>query len=352
MTQTDVRQNNFDLLRLLAATQVVFHHGMTHLNVPIPWLSSVLNFFPGVPIFFALSGFLISLSLERNPQLMPYARNRFLRIYPALWVCFIISVITVALVRGSVFEQAGLSQVIVWVLAQLSIVQFYNPDFLRGYGVGVLNGSLWTIPVELQFYIVLPVLYLGLGWHKHKRDLSLIVLTLLMGGVYWHYTTLRTEGEVSTLVRLYQETLAPHLYMFLAGVLLQRHFRRIWPWLHNKVLLWLGVYVFTALVTQWLGLGLINPISFIPLAFFILACAYTLPLLSHQLLRGNDISYGTYIYHMIVINAMVELGYLGRFYYLGIVLSITFVLAYLSWRIVEKPALALKRISQKPLSSK
>lgn len=40
----------------------------------------------------------------------------------------------------------------------MSFVQFYNPDWLRGFGTGVLNGSLWSIPVELQYYVLLPFL--------------------------------------------------------------------------------------------------------------------------------------------------------------------------------------------------
>ena len=42
-------------------------------------------------------------------------------------------------------------------------VKTKHPDFLRGYGVGVLNGSLWTIPVELQFYALVPLIYWSLS---------------------------------------------------------------------------------------------------------------------------------------------------------------------------------------------
>jgi peptidoglycan/LPS O-acetylase OafA/YrhL len=52
-----------------------------------------------------------------------------------------------------------------WAAAQLSFLQFYNPDFMRHYGTGVLNGSVWTICVELQFYVPIPLLY----WLMHSR---------------------------------------------------------------------------------------------------------------------------------------------------------------------------------------
>ncbi|MFZ1324637.1 MAG: acyltransferase, partial [Candidatus Contendobacter sp.] len=145
----DLRSNNFDLLRLLAATQVLVVHGIDHLYPDWIFLKYVLSFFPGVPIFFVISGFLISASYERNPNLWQYAQNRILRIFPALWVCLTVSIFF-AMVVGRV--HFPIDKTIPWLIAQATFFQFYNPDFLRSFGVGVLNGSLWTITIELQFY--------------------------------------------------------------------------------------------------------------------------------------------------------------------------------------------------------
>ena len=79
------RVNNFDLLRIFAATEVLLLHSFTHLKLPFPVWFKVLANFPGVPMFFVMSGFLISASYERNGELKNYFRNRILRIYPALW---------------------------------------------------------------------------------------------------------------------------------------------------------------------------------------------------------------------------------------------------------------------------
>jgi len=45
-----------------------------------------------------------------------------------------------------------------WVVGQISFVQFDNPELMREFGTGVANGSLWTISVELQFYLMVPVI--------------------------------------------------------------------------------------------------------------------------------------------------------------------------------------------------
>ena len=78
------RLNNFDLLRLGAALQVALEHAAFHLEVQEGWWGRVSLLMPGVPIFFFISGFLISRSYESNSRLDEYFRNRGLRIYPAL----------------------------------------------------------------------------------------------------------------------------------------------------------------------------------------------------------------------------------------------------------------------------
>lgn len=85
MTRNEFRVNNFDMLRMLAALQVVVIHGIEHFKIPVPSLVTViLSLFPGVPIFFFISGFLITASLIRNPSLIYFFQNRFLRIFPGL----------------------------------------------------------------------------------------------------------------------------------------------------------------------------------------------------------------------------------------------------------------------------
>jgi len=73
-----------------------------------------------------------------------------------------------------------------------------------------------------------------------------------------------------------------------------------------------------------------------------ISCAFTYPHLGN-ILKRNDISYGVYIYHMLVINSLVELGYKGKLDYLIVAIIVTIFLGTLSWFLVEKKALSFKK---------
>lgn len=347
MDRFDFKKNNFDLVRLMAALQVAIVHGFEHLGVEQGRVFvNFISIFPGVPIFFVISGFLISASWERDSSLGSYIRNRVLRIYPALWACLLFSVLTVYLVYP--FD-TNIPEFFSWVLAQTTFVQFYNPEFLRGYGVGVLNGSLWTIPVELQFYVLLPFLYLffdRIGW----RPLALLLFLLIFVGLNQIYIGSRGQSE-GVIVKLFGVSILPYLYMFLIGVLLQRNLAFVEKYLASKALLWLLVFLVTAAASRMLGFNYsgndLNPILAISIALLTISFSYSYTARFSTLLKGNDISYGVYIYHMVIVNVLVHSKIFTPGLSFFVMLISTVLIAYLSWVLIEKRALLLKKRSLK-----
>ena len=128
-----IRRNNFDLIRLAAAAQVMLVHLSDNLFRHENAVIHLLRVFPGVPIFFLISGFLISASWERNSDWRVYARSRFLRIMPGYWAVFLFSL--AAIVFGSGIDLlAHLRDLILWIAAQLAFLS--EVDVLRHDGAG------------------------------------------------------------------------------------------------------------------------------------------------------------------------------------------------------------------------
>jgi peptidoglycan/LPS O-acetylase OafA/YrhL len=352
------RVNNFDLIRLIAALQVAVVHASTHLEILglQEEILIILSYFPGVPIFFFISGFLISKSYENNPVLNEYASNRMLRIYPALIVCTIFSLIVVYVTGYIPNKNVELLEVIVWFVGQVSIVQFYNPEFLREFGVGVINGSLWTISVELQFYVFIPVVYYLLKYKIKEKNINRSLIYMIIVFMMFHFAKYRYESVYSEdiIFKVYSVTFIPWIWMFLVGVLFQRNFELLFRMLSGKAIHVLLLYLVTTYIsTTYFGLRLgngINPLLYLFLSVLIFSTAYTFPSLSYKILGRNDISYGVYIYHMPVVNVMIYYGYTADLMYLAILISFTIVLSAISWVVFERNSMKLKKHPLNPLN--
>jgi len=306
-------------------------------------LYSFLQWFPGVPIFFVISGFLISRSFENQPVIGDYARKRFLRIYPALWACFLSTIVMVAVLAPTTLTTANRKELVAWMAAHVSFFQFYNPSFLRDFGIGVVNGSLWTIPVELQFYAAVPVVYFLSGGPRRLTNSKLLVLITIFLVVNQVALSFRSAHPDELWCKLLMASMFPYFWLFLLGVIAQRNWRHLQGLFQDKFLVWMILY---AVGNQILGgagftVGTNHPtpiLAFV-LAGLTLSAAYSYRGFAEKVLRGHDISYGLYIYHMPVINAFVELRFTASMLYALVAFQLTLVLAVLSWGLIESPSL-------------
>jgi peptidoglycan/LPS O-acetylase OafA/YrhL len=346
------RVNNFDIIRLLAALQVANHHIMLHLKIEYTSLAaaSILSYFPGVPIFFFVSGFLISKSYENNTSIKGYASNRILRIYPALIVCTFAALFSIYLTGYLKDRDINAVELGIWVLGQISFFQFYNPEFMREFGTGVMNGSLWTISVELQFYVMAPIVYSVLGLLKSntaKTNYYLLVMIFVFMLFHIGEFGFKQEYGENLLFKLYGVSFVPWIWMFLVGVLFQRNFVILHRILSRKAVYILPFYLAISFyLTTYLGWSTgngINPVLYILLSVLVFSFAYSFPVLSRNILRGNDISYGLYIYHVPVVNILIYYGYTSKSLYASIALIIAVIIAVFSWFIIEKNSIKLKK---------
>jgi peptidoglycan/LPS O-acetylase OafA/YrhL len=353
---SDWRVNNFDLLRLLAALQVAAVHSIGILK-PTGYfahlLAAGLDRFPGVPIFFVISGVLISKSYEHSNSLRDYLRNRCLRIFPGLWVCLVVSVAVILALGVDSFGRITAPDWLLWWARQMSIFQGFKPAFLKRLSTG-LNGSLWTIPIELEFYIVLPALYGILRLRRRLGNMRLLALALASLAVQLLIVSDHRSVAQARAYSLLPVTLVPYLWMFLAGVSIQRNWSTVRGWLVGRARWWGLGYLLLCVAARWLRVGTggnnMSPVFLLPLAGLIVSLAMSAPQLSDRILPHRDVSYGLYLYHMLVINLLVGLAAPSGWASFTTAIIVSLGLAGLSWTLVEKPYLTGKRGSLRAVS--
>jgi hypothetical protein len=113
-----------------------------------------------------------------------------------------------------------------WVGCQGSVFQFWNPEFLRVFGSGVVNGSLWTISFEIQFYCATTLIYWSM--HRHSEtDRNWVFAVLVAAFAPINHFSADIQQSVSRkcsselLGQLLSVSCLPWIYMFLLGVLSQ-----------------------------------------------------------------------------------------------------------------------------------
>jgi len=232
--------------------------------------------------------------------------------------------------------------IIKWIFTQITFFQFWTPEILRSWGTGTPNGSLWTITVEIQFYILLPIVVLSF----RKIGLMYKFIFLFIASVLFNiYISNLLENGESNIVKLWGVSVFPYLYCFLSGAILYLCWPKIRNVIEGKAIYWLLVFLAFSIFTDNSPSYFPNNIQIISnilLSILTISLAYTLPNLG-KILKGNDISYGMYIYHMLVINSLIAIGFVGQVKYLLMAITLTIILSSLSWFLIEKKALSLKK---------
>lgn len=224
-------------LRGVAAIFVFLYHYDTfnpgiRLDLKIPVIGPVLQFplglgWAGVDLFFVLSGFLLTLPFAYArlngrplPALGRYYQRRLLRVFPAYW-----AQLAILLVGGAWFlvyrPLEGID-----LLAHLGMVFNVGPEPVRP-----MLGVWWTLPVELSFYLILPVIA---ALMRPRRWLVFLAITVALSLVYrmWaaeHYAD--RSGAAAVLAATHLPGSLPEFMLGASGALLVhwldlRSFRR------------------------------------------------------------------------------------------------------------------------------
>ena len=182
---------NVNLLRFVAASFVIFCHSFyvaAAKEDPFSVFCMGQTNFGGmaVAVFFFLSGFYVTKSLNRKSDVKEYFKKRFVRIFPQLWIVVLLSVFVLGplLTVNTLGEYFTDKQTYMYLLNGLLIPTHNLPGVFAGniYGATV-NGSLWTLPVEFAAYCGLAVILIFskqiLKNEKHQKWLHLVTVIVL-----------------------------------------------------------------------------------------------------------------------------------------------------------------------------
>jgi peptidoglycan/LPS O-acetylase OafA/YrhL len=331
------RANSFDAIRLIAAAAVIVSHAFplssgSNDGEPLRRLTGGQMTLGelAVLVFFVVSGFLITRSFERSPSLADYARNRALRILPAL-ACMVAGM---TLVLGPLFTTLPLRDYFTdgrfasyWLNVTLVTTKYSLPGvFETNPFPRAVNGVLWTLRFEALFYVVTAAL--GVARLLEKRVLLAILTVALVA-------PLLVELPGDKYVRMFR--------FYAAGSALC-----LW---RDRVPLDLRVAAGAALLCG-LGaaLGGLHEIFAVAGSYLVVYLAFEPRLPLQQAGRWGDFSYGLYIYGFPVQQAVAHLsGPHGWAWNLAVSFPIALALAVASWHGVEKRALRRKHRTVHPV---
>ena len=363
--------NNFDLLRLIAAMLVIGAHSFELTRpkpegAPVTFLHEAWGEL-GVIVFFSISGFLVARSWAYDPQPLSFCVKRALRLMPAL----VLSLLLTALVLGPLTTTLPLSDYLQH--AQTKAYVLHNATFQFDYvlpGVfeqdtyfAAVNGSLWTLPLELKAYcLVLALGVLGVLGLAGRRRLLMPVVAIFLA--------LLTIGSVRSaiplgdrLVGMMHDIQAPPATMAAtrAGVF-QEPARMFASFAIGAGLFavarWIPLRwsVACALAAAWAIIAAVGGAGAVPIAtawllpYVVLLVGYRTSHLVRLPQRLGDYSYGLYIFAFPVQQAIVLwLAPSSGWVTFALATPITAALAVASWHFVEAPALTLKQRIREPL---
>ncbi|MHA7191154.1 acyltransferase family protein [Arthrobacter sp. MDT2-16] len=337
-------------LRALAVLMVVCYH---------IWFGRVSG---GVDVFLLVSAFLLSLSFLRRVEsgkpldLARHWLHQFKRLLPAVVVVLLgtlaASYVLVPQSRwAGILEQswASLFYVQNWVLAS-DAVDYYAED----HSLASPLQHFWSLSVQGQVFILWPLLFLGSSWAARRyrlkfRGVMLLVFGALFAGSLvfsiWETGTNQAYAYFDTRTRLWEFAIGTLLALALPFIRLPRFLRVLAGWVGVAAMLSGGFLLdvqgqFPGYVALW---------PLVAAALVIIAgqtgsrVGADRFLSSKPLVRVGDLSYALYLWHWpVLVLALIwrdraSPGVLGGL----LVIAVSFALAYLTMRFVERPLRAL-----------
>jgi peptidoglycan/LPS O-acetylase OafA/YrhL len=343
------RQNAIGFLRLLLASLVIYYHCFPLSGLAPPAHSAMYELSRlAVPGFFFLSGMLITRSFLGSANWKHFLWNRVLRIFPGYWVCLFICAFGFALLAcahdfgtASALFRPGFEGPYSYLAKNALLVQKQS-SIAGAFGHNpypfAINGSLWTLINEFACYLIVCLLGVA-GLLAKRREVVLGLVALLFAVYLTPAATVEPHLPAHLAEYLYRyQLLHQGLYFGIGGLawLYRDKVRLRVRWALLSLIAWGFVFETGGAFGR-----LIVPLA---VSYMLLWLAFRArPVFNFDLKR--DLSYGIYIYAFPVQQTLALFGLyrLGVWPYFSLTLLAAMPFAWLSWTLVEKRAIALKK---------
>ncbi len=334
--------NNFDVLRIVFAWFVVISHSYflngDSISDPLGWATDNYLIFSyiGVKGFFVISGYLIFQSLTRSHSLMEYLTKRVLRIFPGLVVAVFLTLVATYFVYPKKDIPYFLNPEIYSYFLDnimLFISHFDIPGVFENMRSTALNGSLWTIKFEFLCYLMLILIF---PFKKKRRTTALLTTLLLISLVALQFF-------YSDWLRSIHRPIQMDLMVELASYFLMGSVLACFDWETNaykKLMLYISIaLILVAVFFRLDRLILIAPLGFV-IIWFGKRKSSTAAWIHKTI---GDPSYGMYLYAFPIQQFMIYFLEPNTMVLLISSTVLSVLLGIISWHLVEKKALVLKR---------
>ncbi|TDV52846.1 peptidoglycan/LPS O-acetylase OafA/YrhL [Pseudomonas graminis] len=339
---TSRTSNNFNLIRMLAATAVLISHsyplalGHDAVEPLSKWIGLSLGEL-AVITFFCVSGFFISLSRDRAGNTTDFFTARFLRIYPGLTLVLLLSVFLVGpfFTTLSAPEYFRSDETYDYLTHNLTLfsMRFQLPGVFENNPWPGINGSLWTLFYEVSLYILVGALGTFCFFSEGRKFAGFVMFYAAL------YVSFKALMLNSTLVDDFYGTESFFTWSlpFVLGMSFYRYRQHIehrfigfLPFAVLAACTWRTPYFFECFVLAWTYL------------IFYLGFA-THPVIAPYNQLG-DYSYGVYIYAFPIQEILAHLFKgIGPLSMMLIAFPLVLLAAIFSWHVIERPAMAWRR---------
>jgi len=331
-------KNNFDHVRLFLALGVFLHHTfiLTQLQ-PFAVFKTLVNPNVAVHSFFIVSGFLIFMSYEHSSSVKSYFTKRFKRIAPGYIAVILLSFVFLSLFSTLAFFDYFTSiESFKYLLANLSTFNFLHltlPGVFSEHINTSVNGALWTIKVEVMFYISVPFIVYTYRWFGATKTLSII---FLLSALYFYSMVSLSQEFKTPFFAILVHQLPGQMMFFSAGALLYYHHEKFLKQKHFIFLLAIIGFISEKYLSFY-------PLYAISLSIIVIYLATGIVYLGH-IARYGDLSYGIYIWHFPLIQTFIALHFFEESPIRAFMVLTLLILcvSWLSWHIIEKPFLSKK----------